>query len=462
MKKIARTLGIVLIFGTIMVVMNYFAPDRLEAKMHEEQKELTEKLEQAETDALKALSEEKEKQSDVVAKRVEGEGITSTLASEEVEGVFHVKLETTKGDIIIECHTEWAPIGTAHLRTAVEAGVYDDVAFFRVVEDFMVQFGIAGDPAVSDEWGKKTIKRDTVEHTNVRGTVTFAQLSGNLDSRTTQLFINFSDRNARLDRDGFSPIGVVIEGMDVADSLNSEYRELPNQFEIQSKGNDYLRKNFPNLDYITKATVIDDISKVDTRAAASAANNADDSNEAKSRTQTIEEDTMTDGGLRAIMVTSKGTIRLDLFAKETPITVASFANLVQRGYYDGLTFHRVIDNFMIQGGCPLGTGTGDPGYKFQDEFDPSLKHNKPGILSMANSGPGTNGSQFFITHGPTPHLDGKHTVWGEVVGPEDQEVVDAIAGGDKIESVTIEGDTAELFESVADHLAKWNAVLDAK
>ncbi len=432
MKKLARTLGVVLIFGTIMVVMNHFAPDRLEAKMLAEQNELTAKLEQAEKDAV-AQQEEQE------------EEVTSPPTSEEVEGVFHVKLETTKGDIIIECHPEWAPIGTAHLRTAVEAGVYDDASFFRVLDNFMVQFGIAGDPAVSAKWGKKSIKRDTVEHANTRGTVSFAQQGNDLDSRTTQLFINFSDDNARrLDRLGFSPIGIVVEGMDVADSINSEYKELPNQFEVQFKGNVYLRKNFPNLDYITKATVIDD------------------SNEAKSRTQTIEEDTMTDGGLRATMVTSKGAIRLNLFAKETPITVASFVNLVQRGYYDGLTFHRVIDNFMIQGGCPLGTGTGGPGYQFQDEFDASLKHNKPGILSMANAGPGTNGSQFFITHGPTPHLDGKHTVWGEVVGPEDQDVVNAIAGGDTIESVTIEGDTAEFFESVADQLAKWNAVLDAQ
>ncbi|HJP36672.1 MAG TPA: peptidylprolyl isomerase, partial [Gammaproteobacteria bacterium] len=128
----------------------------------------------------------------------------------------------------------------------------------------------------------------------------------------------------------------------------------------------------------------------------------------------------------------------------------------------GLSFHRVISNFMIQGGCPLGTGTGGPGYNFEDEFNPSLKHDKPGVLSMANAGPGTNGSQFFITHLPTPHLDGKHSVWGEVVGSEDQEVVNAIEGGDKIESVTIEGDTAALFESMKDRLAEWNAVLDGR
>jgi peptidyl-prolyl cis-trans isomerase B (cyclophilin B) len=160
------------------------------------------------------------------------------------------------------------------------------------------------------------------------------------------------------------------------------------------------------------------------------------------------------------MKTNKGDIHLNLFADKAPITVANFVNLAQKGFYNGLTFHRVINDFMIQGGCPLGTGTGGPGYKFQDEFVPELKHNKPGILSMANAGPGTNGSQFFITHVPTPWLDGKHTVFGEVVGPEDQNVVNSIVKGDKIESIVVDGDTSALFELVRPHLNKWNAVLD--
>jgi peptidyl-prolyl cis-trans isomerase B (cyclophilin B) len=159
------------------------------------------------------------------------------------------------------------------------------------------------------------------------------------------------------------------------------------------------------------------------------------------------------------MTTSKGDINLTLFPDETPITVANFVNLAQRGYYDGLSFHRVIPDFMIQGGCPQGTGTGGPGYKFEDECTPNLKHDKPGKLSMANAGPGTNGSQFFITHVPTDWLDGKHTVFGEVVGDEDQAVVNAIAGGDTLEKVTVEGDTTALFEQTKDHLDKWNAVL---
>jgi peptidyl-prolyl cis-trans isomerase B (cyclophilin B) len=160
--------------------------------------------------------------------------------------------------------------------------------------------------------------------------------------------------------------------------------------------------------------------------------------------------------------TSKGDIRLRLFADKAPTTTANFANLAKRKYYDGLTFHRVISDFMVQGGCPDGNGMGGPGYQFEDEVSPDLRHDKPGILSMANAGPGTNGSQFFITHVPTGWLDGKHTVFGEVVGTEDQEIVDSIAQGDTIESVTIEDDTAELFEKVRDRLEEWNKVLDNK
>ena len=141
--------------------------------------------------------------------------------------------------------------------------------------------------------------------------------------------------------------------------------------------------------------------------------------------------------MEAHIETNKGQIKLKLFSKETPITVANFINLSNRGYYDGLNFHRVIDNFMIQGGCPQGTGVGGPGYDFEDEFVDSLKHNKPGILSMANAGPGTNGSQFFITHLETPWLDNNHTVFGEVKDEDDLSVVNSIVQGDQIKSIKI-------------------------
>lgn len=144
----------------------------------------------------------------------------------------------------------------------------------------------------------------------------------------------------------------------------------------------------------------------------------------------------------AIIETDRGTIRLELFADQTPNTVANFEKLTSDGFYDGLTFHRVIDSFMVQAGCPQGTGTGGPGYTFADEFHPDLRHEGPGVLSMANAGPNTNGSQFFITHVPTPWLDGKHSVFGRVL--EGQDVVDSVRQGDVMKSVTIrDGDGEE-------------------
>jgi peptidyl-prolyl cis-trans isomerase B (cyclophilin B) len=138
----------------------------------------------------------------------------------------------------------------------------------------------------------------------------------------------------------------------------------------------------------------------------------------------------------ANIATNKGNIRLQLHDDKTPKTCANFEKLASDGFYDGLTFHRVIDDFMIQGGCPQGTGTGGPGYTFEDEFHSDLNHDGPGVLSMANSGPNTNGSQFFITHIATPWLDGKHSVFGRVI--DGQDVVNSIEQGDVMEKVTIE------------------------
>jgi peptidyl-prolyl cis-trans isomerase B (cyclophilin B) len=166
--------------------------------------------------------------------------------------------------------------------------------------------------------------------------------------------------------------------------------------------------------------------------------------------------------LAAHFQTARGTIRITLRDDLAPLTVANFVNLARRKFYDGLSFHRVIPDFMIQGGCPVGSGRGGPGYRFEDEVGTGLKHDGPGVLSMANAGPGTNGSQFFITHGATPWLDGKHTVFGKVVGPEDQKVVDAVRGGDRIESVTIEGDYAPLFARMKARLDQWNTILDGR
>ncbi len=166
--------------------------------------------------------------------------------------------------------------------------------------------------------------------------------------------------------------------------------------------------------------------------------------------------------VRLVMSTNKGDISLTLKPSVAPVTVASFLNLAKRGFYNGLIFHRVIPDFMIQGGDPTGTGFDGPGYMFEDECSPALKHDAPGVLSMANAGPGTNGSQFFITHVPTPHLDGRHTVFGKVT--KGQDVVNAIVKGDKIKSITIvDKDAADaLLKAYAKRIAEWNKAIDAK
>ncbi|MGL1900894.1 MAG: peptidylprolyl isomerase [Fibrobacterales bacterium] len=165
--------------------------------------------------------------------------------------------------------------------------------------------------------------------------------------------------------------------------------------------------------------------------------------------------------IKAVIETSKGTINLNLYTDETPVTSANFINLATRGYYNDLMFHRVLPDFMIQGGCPDGNGMGGPGYRFEDECKAELCHDKPGILSMANAGPGTNGSQFFITHTPTDWLDGKHTVFGCVVSEADQEIVDVIEQGDAIKTIVIEGDYQPVLDAQQARLDEWNPILDA-
>ena len=163
--------------------------------------------------------------------------------------------------------------------------------------------------------------------------------------------------------------------------------------------------------------------------------------------------------MQASIHTNRGIINLELYTDKAPLTVANFVNLAKRGYYNNLTFHRVIDNFMIQGGCPLGTGTGGPGYQFKDEFHDELKHDKAGMLSMGNAGPGTNGSQFFITHLPTPWLDNNHTVFGSVLDEESQHTVNCIEQSDTIIKITVKGELPDSKE-ISETIAKWNKSLD--
>ncbi|MCH1429478.1 MAG: peptidylprolyl isomerase [Chlamydiales bacterium] len=172
---------------------------------------------------------------------------------------------------------------------------------------------------------------------------------------------------------------------------------------------------------------------------------------------------MSQKSILVTLETSKGNIVLEIESEKTPLTSANFLNLVQRGYYNSLIFHRVIEDFMIQGGDPHGTGMGGPGYEFPDEFNSSLKHDGPGVLSMANAGPGTNGSQFFITHVQTPWLDGRHTVFGHVI--EGQDVVDSIEMGDQIKKASVTSGSADADKVIArskNQVDEWNTVLDSQ
>ncbi len=180
---------------------------------------------------------------------------STVVAADEAPAMYRVKFETSAGDFVIEVNREWAPVGADRFHELVSKEFFDECRFFRVVPDFMVQFGINGDPAVQKEWRDAKIKDDKVTQSNKRGYVTFATSGPN--SRTSQMFINFKD-NKFLDSQGFAPFGKIVEGMDVVDKINAEYGEKPDQSSIQSAGNAYLKKSFPKLDYIKKASIVED------------------------------------------------------------------------------------------------------------------------------------------------------------------------------------------------------------
>ena len=163
--------------------------------------------------------------------------------------------------------------------------------------------------------------------------------------------------------------------------------------------------------------------------------------------------------MKVKFTTNKGEININLLPEKSPVTVASFVNLVKNGYYNGLKFHRVIEDFMAQGGDPTGTGMGGPGYRFEDEVNNGLDFSVPGKLAMANAGPGTNGSQFFITTVPTEWLNGNHTIFGEVVSDSDLEVVKLLSNNDVMERVEIEGDVKEILDDYKERISEWNLIL---
>ena len=163
--------------------------------------------------------------------------------------------------------------------------------------------------------------------------------------------------------------------------------------------------------------------------------------------------------MKVKIITAKGDVNINLLPDKSPVTVANFVNLAKKGYYDGLKFHRVIDNFMAQGGDPTGTGAGGPGYQFEDEINNGLNFSKPGKLAMANAGPGTNGSQFFITTVPTEWLNGNHTIFGEVVSEADLDVVKKLSNGDVMTKVVVEGDVDAFLKTQKNRVDSWNKIL---
>jgi peptidyl-prolyl cis-trans isomerase A (cyclophilin A) len=177
---------------------------------------------------------------------------TPAALTEQAPASYKAKFDTSKGPFVVEVHRDWAPKGADRFYNLVKNGFFDDTRFFRVVPDFMVQFGINGDPNIQKNWQNANITDDPVKQSNKRGYVTFATRGPN--TRTTQMFINFKD-NAGLDRQGFAPFGEVVTGMDIVDKITSQYGEKPNQGSIQAEGNAYLNKEFPKLDYIKKATI---------------------------------------------------------------------------------------------------------------------------------------------------------------------------------------------------------------
>ena len=364
----------------------------------------------------------------------------------KIPDLAYVKMTTSMGDIVLELNQQKAPATVKNFLEYVDSGFYNNTIFHRTIENFVIQGGGYDEnktkketrPSIKNEWTNGLRhKRGTVA---MARTQKRADISNYIDSATSQFFINVNDNftlDAARDGAGYAVFGRVISGMDVAIKIS----RVPTQ-DLTKR----INRNF--ADFPSQPVVIQMVKRVN-----------------KSEIQDLiaaanKEAKPVMGDLQAVITTDKGEIRLTLYPDKTPLTVMNFANLAQRGYYDGLTFHRVIGDFMIQGGDPTGTGRGGPGYKFQDEFHPELRHDGPGVLSMANSGPATNGSQFFITHKATPHLDNRHSVFGRVV--TGQSVVNSIAKGDVMKTVKIIGDTKSLFEKHKDQLDKWNATLDSE
>lgn len=264
MKRKMVILGVVAAFAAGVVVFVQWQPPRLTASTLEKANEVQRKLDQekeenvtpnkttiAQAETKAAEPAKKEAAKPETAKAAEP---AKPEAAAPSDNVFRVKFECSNGTFVVECHRDWAPLGAARFEQLVKEGFYNGDRFFRVLPNFVVQFGLSGDPEVSKKWRDNTIKDDPVKQSNTVGTVTFAK-SDLPNSRTTQIFINLKD-NKDLDAMHFSAFGKVVEGMDVVKAINAQYGQTPDQGLIQSQGNAYLEKSFPKLDYVKSATVV--------------------------------------------------------------------------------------------------------------------------------------------------------------------------------------------------------------
>lgn len=240
MKRNLITVAIIVGFVGVFFVVNKFEPRRVAEQQAQAQQEVADLIDKAE--------------------ELESKQQTATTSPFIVDP-YQVEFECSNGTFVAEFYPEWARLGVAHFKRAVTAGVYDEARVFRIVPNFVVQFGIPGDPELAAEWDARMLKDEPLGSSNARGTITFAKTNAP-NSRTIQIFINLGDNNTdgppnpNLDKMGFAPIGRVISGMDVVDAMNSEYGETPDQGMIETEGNAYLEKHFPNLDYIKKATLL--------------------------------------------------------------------------------------------------------------------------------------------------------------------------------------------------------------
>ncbi len=253
------TVAAVVAFVGLLLFINRHEPARVSEQQAKEAAEAKKLLEEAEG--------EKPTFKDQIQKRIEemanaekpGSNTVAPASTETAAAAppYQVEFQCSNGTFIVEVHPEWAPIGAEQFRKVIEAGIYNEARFFRVVPGFVVQWGIPGDPEKAAEWEKRTIQDEAVTTSNVRGTITYAK-SGAPNSRTSQVFINFGD-NSNLDGMGFSPFGKVVKGMEVVDAIHSESREKPDQGEITNRGNAYLKEYFPKLDYIKEAKILGDV-----------------------------------------------------------------------------------------------------------------------------------------------------------------------------------------------------------